>query len=230
MKTLNWLMALLLLTASTWSFAEEKVLYEATTYNKPNIREVSERYLGDRLLEQGEGEWKECITPRTTFTKKTFSWVGEYRGGEPICKRKLKDKYYWPLYDNATNGGNATRQAVKWQERKGGKYRMCQTAAGMNAYCVKDLKESDVKEGETFIYQPNSMQQTIEYAGKSGDILKFNYAEFSDGFARQAFNREFTVDLSEGNVAAYKGAIIEIIEATNVQIKYKVIRNFASDR
>jgi|TARA_B100001964_G_scaffold237736_1_gene301823 hypothetical protein len=29
--------------------------------------------------------------------------------------------------------------------------------------------------------------------------------------------------------AAYKGAIIEIIEATNVQIKYKVIRNFSSD-
>ena len=35
--------------------------------------------------------------------------------------------------------------------------------------------------------------------------------------------------LSEGNIAAYKGAIIEIVEATNVQIKYKIIRNFSSD-
>jgi len=230
MKVVTFVTSALFLITAALSAAQDKVLYEATTYSKPTVREVSEKYLGDRLLEQGEGEWKECITPRTTFTKKTFGWVGEFRGGEPICKRNLKDKYYWPLYDNATNGNNATRQAVKWQQRKGDKYRLCQTAGGMNAYCVKDLKETDVTEGETFIYQPNSMQQTIEYAGKSGDILKFNYAEFSDGYARQAFNREFTVDLSEGSVAAYKGAIIEIIEATNVQIKYKVIRNFASDR
>lgn len=230
MKVVTLVTSAFFLITAALSVAQDKVLYEATTYSKPTVREVSEKYLGDRLLEQGEGEWKECITPRTTYTKKTFGWVGEFRGGEPICKRNLKDKYYWPLYDNAKNGNNAVRQAVKWQQRKGDNYRLCQTAAGMNAYCVKDLKVTDVTEGETFIYQPNSMQQTIEYAGKSGDILKFNYAEFSDGYARQAFNREFTVDLSEGSVAAYKGAIIEIIEATNVQIKYKVIRNFASDR
>ena len=42
-------------------------------------------------------------------------------------------------------------------------------------------------------------------------------------------SREFTLDLSEGNVVAYKGAIIEILEVTNMQIKYKVIRNFSSD-
>ena len=44
----------------------------------------------------------------------------------------------------------------------------------------------------------------------------------------QAFTREFQVDLSKGKIAAYKGAIIEILEATNVQIKYK-FRNFSSD-
>jgi len=59
--------------------------------------------------------------------------------------------------------------------------------------------------------------------------LKFNYSEFTDGFAKQGFTREFQIDLLEGNIAAYKGAIIEIIDATNVQIKHKVIRNFSSD-
>ena len=49
-------------------------------------------------------------------------------------------------------------------------------------------------------------------------------------FLRESFSREFQVDLTEGNVAAYKGAIIEVIDATNVQIKYKVIRNFSSGR
>ena len=93
--------------------------------------------------------------------------------------------------------------------------------------CVKNLPKDAVEFGETFIYRPNSFQQAIEYAGKSGNNLKFVYSEFADGFSKQSFTREFQVDLTEGNVAAYKGAIIEIIEATNVTIKYKVIRNFA---
>jgi len=49
---------------------------------------------------------------------------------------------------------------------------------------------------------------------KRRDVPKFNYSEFSGGFARQAFTREFQVDLSEGNIAAYKGGVIEIIDAT----------------
>ena len=105
---------------------------------------------------------------------------------------------------------------------------MCQCESRC-VYCIKNLSAEDIIQNETFVYKENSFQQTIEYAGRNGDILKLNYSEFSDGFARQAFTREFQVDLSEGNIAAYKGAIIEIVEATNVQIKYKVIRNFASD-
>ena len=97
---------------------------------------------------------------------------------------------------------------------------------GGTNYCAKKLAEDSVVEGETFIYEPNSFQQSWEYAGRSGDILKFAYSEFTDKFARQAFSREFQIDLSEGNIAAYKGAIVEIVDATNVQITYKVIRNF----
>ena len=66
--------------------------------------------------------------------------------------------------------------------------------------------------------------------GGGGDILTFTYSEFTGGYARQAFTREFQVDLTEGNVAAFKGSIVEILEATNIKINYRVIRNFASDR
>lgn len=222
-------LTMLLLAISTQLYGSENTLYEEVIYNKPNIGNTTEVYLGDRMLSQQIGEWKECITPSKTYSKKTFGWTGVYKAGEPICKLELKAKHYWPTYVNATNGlGDKTIQLVSWSGKKG-KYKLCQTAMGMKAYCIKKLSEDDVEFGETFIYKENSFQQTIEYAGRSGDILKFNYSEFSDGFARQAFTREFQVDLSEGNIAAYKGALIEIIEATNVQIKYKVIRNFSSD-
>lgn len=71
-----------------------------------------------------------------------------------------------------------------------------------------------------------SLQRTIEYAGIDGDLVKFIYSEFKEGLARDAFTREFSIDLTKGNVAAFKGAVFEIIEATNATIKYKVIRNF----
>tara|TARA_B100000963_G_C22593879_1_gene656903 strand:- start:166 stop:1248 length:1083 start_codon:yes stop_codon:yes gene_type:complete len=72
----------------------------------------------------------------------------------------------------------------------------------------------------------DKLQQTIEYAGRTGEILNFIYSEFSDGMARDAFTREFRMDLSEGNIGAYKGAIFEVIKATNATISYKVIRHF----
>jgi len=213
---------------STQLYGSENTLYEETIYNKPEVGSETEVYLGDRMISQQVGEWKECITPRKNYSKKTFGWTGIYKAGQPICKEKLKSKHYWPTYTNATGHGNEQTLLVSWKGKKG-KYKLCQTSGGMNAYCIKNLSEDDVEAGETFIYRENSFQQTIEYAGRSDQILKFNYAEFTGGFARQAFSREFQVDLSDGNIAAYKGAIIEIIDATNVQIKYKVIRNFSSD-
>lgn len=70
------------------------------------------------------------------------------------------------------------------------------------------------------------MQRTIEYAGINGNLVKFIYSEFKDGVARDAFTREFTIDLSGDSVAAYKGAVFEVLKATNSTIEYKVIRNF----
>ena len=49
---------------------------------------------------------------------------------------------------------------------------------------------------------------------------------FTNGLARDAFTREFSIDLSEDNTGAYKGAVFEILKATNSTIEYKVIRNF----
>jgi|TARA_B110000902_G_C14181323_1_gene540644 hypothetical protein len=227
-KTL-WLLVLGAL--SFFTIAQDRTLYEETIYNKPDIQVQSEVYLGDRMLVQQIGEWKECLTPLKSYTVPNgWGWTAVYKANEPICKRSPTDKHYWPTYINGSNTSGTERvDRVSWKEKKG-KYKLCQIYNGFASSCVKKLSENDVKMGETFVYNENSFQQTIAYEGKSGNILKFNYAEFTDGFAREAFSREFQVDLTEGSIAAYKGAIIEVIEANNMQIKYKVIRNFSSDR
>lgn len=72
----------------------------------------------------------------------------------------------------------------------------------------------------------NSLQQTLIYSGKVGNKIKLSYREFKDSMARQAFTNNAEYDLEESNQIGYKGALIEVIKATNQSITYKVIRNF----
>lgn len=72
----------------------------------------------------------------------------------------------------------------------------------------------------------NSFQQSLIYSGRIGDKINIGYREFANSQARPAFNNDVEYDFNSSNIIGYKGAEIEIIEATNQFIKYKVIRNF----
>ena len=96
--------------------------------------------------------------------------------------------------------------------------------AAKQKFTSSELNVSD----RYFSISSNTFQQSIEYAGKTGSKLNFTYTEFQKGYARDAFTRNFEIDLDEGDVAAFKGAIIKIHSATNVSIIYEVMRNFQS--
>lgn len=72
----------------------------------------------------------------------------------------------------------------------------------------------------------SSFQQTLLYNGKVGNKINIAYREFSSDLARPAFNNDVEYDLSESNQIGYKGAILEVLDANNQSIKYKVIKNF----
>ena len=203
--------------------ATDKVLYEEIVYNNPAIGVELEVYLGDRMLTQGRGSWRECINLKKTHQRTQMGYTAVYKANEPMCKTEPGGKGYWTTYQIFPQYPGPAE--VRWTPKRN-KSKLCVKVIMGSSYCVKNLPEDAAVESETFVYSDNTFQQSLEYAGRSGDILKFNYSEFSDSFAREAFSREFQVDLADGKVAAYKGAIIEIIDATNINIKYKVIRNF----
>jgi len=62
-----------------------------------------------------------------------------------------------------------------------------------------------------------------------GNKLKISYREFNNNMARAAFNTDVEYDLSESAIIGYAGARIEVIDATNTDIKYKIIKNFNSN-
>ena len=75
----------------------------------------------------------------------------------------------------------------------------------------------------------NSIQQTLIYRGCSEGMLTLGYREFSNDKARPAFNNEVVeYDLNSSKIIGCKGARIEVIEADNQNITYKVLSNFNS--
>lgn len=71
-----------------------------------------------------------------------------------------------------------------------------------------------------------SFQQTLIYNGRVGNKINVGYREFSSNLARPAFNNDVEYDLSASRTIGYKGAQLEVIDANNSSITYKVLKNF----
>ena len=74
--------------------------------------------------------------------------------------------------------------------------------------------------------QQSVFQQTLIYNGKVGNKINIGYREFQGGLARAAFSNEVEYDLSESKTIRYKGAVLDILDANNQSITFKLTSNF----
>ncbi|HAL85858.1 MAG TPA: hypothetical protein DCM31_02640 [Deferribacteraceae bacterium] len=75
-------------------------------------------------------------------------------------------------------------------------------------------------------YSQPGFEQELIYNGRSGNILKFLYREYQYNRVRDAFSQEIQYDLKDGNLIGFKGVRLEVIEASNTRITYRVISSF----
>lgn len=99
---------------------------------------------------------------------------------------------------------------------------------GNNTYemCSNPAVKMPFTRATEAVLSPIELQQTLLYNGKVGNKLNIGYREFKGDLARPAFSNEVEYDLSESRVIGYKGASLEVLDATNRSITYKVISNF----
>ena len=205
-------------------------LYQRFTENFPPANEEREVFLGDQMLLQRQGQYKDCITPKFDDGVRIMMMDFTVVANKPACKEKPDSKHYVPTYTNSIQRGTPYRYKFKLKG-KGNKLTLCI----VNAKCLnRDLTEEDFDFSPAFIATSGSSIQKVEYAGKKGNILQFEYIESTEKLregAEAANNivKQFEVDLSEGNLGAYKGVVFEVIESTNAQIKYKIIRHFPNN-
>ena len=76
----------------------------------------------------------------------------------------------------------------------------------------------------------DSKQFEILYSGLSKGELKVTYREFINDLARSSFYQEASYDYSGGKtMITFKGAKVEVLNANNQQIQYRVLNGFSGE-
>ena len=74
-------------------------------------------------------------------------------------------------------------------------------------------------------HEPSFVQELI-YNGRAGNVVKFIYREFSDNMIRPAFTQEAQYDLASSSIVGFKDLRLEILDASNTEIRYRLLNNF----
>lgn len=219
------IIAAIALAAALAGCAAPKFNYspETKAFSEPDIGSIATANMGDKMLSQGISVRQDVIEVRDTFPL-GFSYVI----GSGIYVKTGDDEgaeYFSPKVGE--NGGKILRASILFDlpsslmlKRDGA---LCVITIASQFVCGKsgpiERKKVDSVTERTF-------QQTLIYSGKIGNKINIGYREFTSDIARMAFNNNVEYDLSESKTIGYKGAEIDIIEATNRAIKYRVVRNF----
>lgn len=198
---------------------------KAVDISDPPLNAVVIRSVGEPMLRQGtfvEHDGIQLSEPIKvgSLGNYTFSTGHYLKHGESSA-----GKFYKPSNELGSGSVKAGGLADPFQtiliQAEDGK--IC----GVTVFNAKTCTDAvGVREVKVPIASADAFQQTLLYSGKVGNKISISYRESSGSMARPAFNHDAEYDLTESNVIGYRGATLEVIEANNQEIRYRVLRNF----
>lgn len=198
--------------------------------SEPPLGTINVKSVGEILLRQGRySETDALLLHKTT----TVGLVGTYTFSPGYYTKVGEDSrsfFYEP--EIGPEGGGIVKGVFadpykSMQAHKDGS-KLCGISAFNGQVCNDDTNFEFVRRASL---TANSFQRSLLYNGRHGSKINIGYREFSNNTARPAFNNDVEYDLADSKIIAYKGAELEIIEATNQHLKYRLVKNFnAADR
>lgn len=191
--------------------------------SEPSLDSVNTVHVGDVMLRQGRYREHDAIF---VSSQAKAGWAYTLHPGYYL-KQGEDDSAEFFFPGGGDEGGRVEKSWIadpyKSVMTKKDSNDLCMVTV-FNAYACSENQPYERRKKP--ILSQDSFQQTLIYSGRVGNKINIGYREFSNSMARPAFNNNVEYDLAESRVIAYKGAQLEIIEATNQAIKYKVLRNF----
>lgn len=201
---------------------------EVTQKSYPDLNVVTTTYIGDDMVRQGNVKTMDVISfPVTTQVNKFWNSYIIDAGDYP----KLgEDNKYLFFAAKSVNGNSIVKSfdipaapiGIR-VSKDSSKNEVCMSFSTGTDFC-ENHKQFTYK--KVSVTNQDGFQQTLIYNGKVGNKINIGYREYNDDMARPAFSNNAEYDLSRSTVIRYKGAVIEVLQATNQHIKYKVISNF----
>jgi hypothetical protein len=220
---------ILMLAVSIYGCATPRANYMPVTQaiSEPPLNSVNVVAVGDTMLRQGEfTEHEAILVPQQIGAGLYTIQPGHYiKTGE--------DDSIEFFYPGGPQPGMVEKPALadNWSKvivKRGSPPQICVLTVYNTAITTCNSGETLFQRVKVPSLHRDSFQQTLLYSGKVGNKINIGYREFSNSLARPAFNNNVEYDLSESKTIAYKGAQLEVLEATNQHIKFRLNKNFNS--
>lgn len=182
----------------------------------PKLNHINNAEVGITLVSQEKGPNYDVIKITKEFKTKAGYVSKTIKVGKVFINDNHTEKYH--LYSNSDDVTFGI--AIPKNGDSPMIYNTSQSGKGLR---FKPLKEKIEYTRTTFpIKEKVEFIQEFIYNGQVGDAIKFTYREFVGDYARPAFTQDLQYDLSESKTIGFRGLRIEIINATNTKIEYKV--------
>ena len=86
------------------------------------------------------------------------------------------------------------------------------------------IPNAEFSVGKCLLLGSGGFRRELIYSGISKGTVSIEYREFMNDMARPAFSQELHYDLSDGNEIGFRGARFQVIKATNVGIRFKLLK------
>jgi hypothetical protein len=226
MKRTAYLAIPVVILISMMGCAKPKYNYSAleTSVNQPPTGEVNTSYVGDTMLSKGKYKEHAAI-----YVKNKIDVVWAYTLLPGYYLKQGEDDVGEFFYPGGDEPGHIDKAmlADPWKSVMARKDppAICVITMFNVATCNTEFQNYFEKRKKAMV-SPDSFQQTLIYSGKVGNKVNIGYREFSGNMARPAFSNNVEYDLSESSLIGYKGAKLEVIEANNQFVRYRVIDSF----
>jgi len=215
------LLALLLLVGLS-AFAEEpegSQIVRRLKGAKPPLNEESSSGVGEPIY--SEFDFEEVAVARLRGIAVVDRHGTELAKGTILKGRLVLGKERWCRFEPPT-----ALYCLQDRDQDGSFDRVLILGGGRPPTHLKVAYEKEWLPGD------QGFRRELLYQGAAGGILRVSYREYVNDLARPAFTQDATYDLASAGPThvTFKGAAIEVLEAGNSGLRYKVLSGFAAAR
>jgi len=189
-----------------------------TTYS-PDINQSKTSEIGITLVSKETAKKYDAIEI-TKEVKIKPNVVKTLKIGETFIKKFETEQF--DLYENIDNPNFGIALSKNNESPK--TYSTGLTGTGLKFQNPKYPLEYNLTERP--IKNDDYYKQEFIYNGRVGNGIKFIYREFVNDYARPAFTQDLQYDLSDDSIIGFRGLRLEVVNATNTKIEYKILNHF----